>query len=34
MAIEEEKERDEVKYPRPKRTSAEYTNSTEFLEER
>ena len=29
----EGKEKDEVKYPRPKRTSAEYTNSTDLSEE-
>nr|DAO63534.1 MAG TPA: hypothetical protein [Caudoviricetes sp.] len=28
----EEKEKDDVKYPRPQRTSAEYTNSTDFLD--
>ena len=33
MSKEEEKEKDEVKYPRPQRTSAEYTNSTDLSAE-
>lgn len=29
----EEKEKNEVRYPRPQRTSAEYNNSTDLSEE-